>query len=140
MSTEPRKFLALAQAQNRAIWRDYPAGEPDAFVAALEAKADRSQARYLEARRGRLEAAIAECSQFPAQFWQHRYFRLCSAGTVASTTEAVTELKRLLLMELNRKSHWSAKPERVVNLREALVFARFFKRFSRRVWARSIAA
>lgn len=135
-----RDFMPLAQAQNWAIWKSYPAGEPDAFVAALEAKADRSQARYLEARRGRLEAAIAECSQFPAQYWNHRYFRLCSAGTVASTTEAVIELKRLLRMELNRKSHWSFKPERVVNIREAAVFARYFRRFSRQVWAERRAA
>lgn len=135
-----RDWMQLAQSQNRAVWKSYPDGKPDAFIAALEASADRSQARYLEARRGRLEAAIAECSQFPAQFWQHKYFRLCSAGTVASTTEAVIELRRLLRMELNRKSHWSFKPERVVNLREAMVFARFFRRFSRQVWARSIAA
>ena len=135
-----RDFMPLAQAQNRAVWKDYPHGCPAKFAAALDASADRSQCRYLEARRGRLEAAIAECSRFPAQFWSHKYFRLLTGSCVASTTEAVTELKRQLRMELNRKSHWSYKPERVVDLREALVFARFFRRNSRRVWARKEAA
>lgn len=134
-----RDFLPRAQAMNRAIWRDFPSGPLDAYTAALEVSADRQLVRHLEARRGRLEAAIAECSRYPAQYWSHKYFRLLSGSCVASTAEAVTELKRNLRMELNRKSHWSFKPERVVNLREAMVFARFFRRFSRTVWARRAA-
>lgn len=139
MSIEPRKFLALAQSQNRAIWKSYPAGEPDAFVAALEAKADRLQALFLAARRERIEAAIRECTEHPSLFWNAPYFRLLRGSCVASTDEAVMEIKSALAAEKARRGHWSAKPERIAILGEALEFARFFRRYSRQVWARKAA-
>lgn len=135
-----RNFRPLAEAQNRRQWSKQAPVAPTAIHARLEEAAHRSQIRYLEARRGRLEAAIAECSQYPAQFWNHRYFVLCTASTVASTSEAVTELKRLLTNEMRRRGHWTAYPERIPNLREALVFARWFRRHSRAVWARKAEA
>lgn len=137
-----RDFTQLAQSQNRAIWAKAqpPAGVSAAYIDKLTVAADRQQARFLAERRERLEKAIRECSEEPALFWNARYFQLCSAGTVASTTEAVTELKRLMRLELNRKGHWSFKPERIVILREALVFARYFRANSRKVWAERRAA
>lgn len=139
-----RNFRPLAEAMNKAQWAkqaDVVSGPVSAaLLERLEDSAHLSQIRYLEARRERLETAIRECAEFPSLFWGHKYFRLCSASTIASTDEAVTELRRLLGLEIRRRGHWSHKPEVVVNLREALVFARFYRRFSRAIWARKSEA
>jgi hypothetical protein len=134
-----RNYMQLAQSQNRAVWKSYPAGKPDAFIEALEAKADRSQARYLEARRGRLEAAIAECSQFPAQFIRHRYFKNLPCGFVMSSDEAPTEVRREITYQKLLPTR-SKDGGRIQELKEALVFARFVRRYSKRMWARREAA
>ena len=42
----------------------------------------------------------------------------------------------MLALERRRLNHWSRKPERVAALAEALVFARYFRRFGQRLWMR----
>ena len=41
-----------------------------------------------------------------------------------------------LALERRRLNHWSRKPERIAALCEALVFARYFRRFGERLWMR----
>ena len=58
---------------------------------------------------------------------------------MASAEDAVDELRRVLALERRRLNHWSRKPERIAALAEALVFARYFRRFASRVWMREAA-
>lgn len=134
-----RDLMPRAQAMNRAVWKDYPHGCPAKFAAALDASADRSQCRYLEARRGRLEAAIAECSQFQAQFIRHRYFKNLPCGFVMSSEEAPTEVRREITYQKLLPTR-SKDGGRIQELKEALVFARYFRRFSRAIWAHKAEA
>lgn len=139
----PRNFRPLAEAMNRAAWaRQNVAPAPAVSTALLdkiEDSAHRQQARYLAERRARIVAAIAECSEHPALFWNHRYFSRLRGSVVASTDDAVVEVASDLAFERRRLNHWSRKPERVASLGEALVFARYFRRYSRAVWARRAA-
>lgn len=139
-----RDFLPLARTQNRKVWGDLPAMPSPTMtrcVASMEEASDHAQARYLQARRDRLVRAIVETEEYPDLFWRHRYFAGLRAGVVLSTTEAVDELKRELRRELSRckARHYTARPERVSQLREAMVFARFWRRFAKRIWLREAA-
>ncbi|MDW6020284.1 hypothetical protein SAZ10_00745 [Mesorhizobium sp. BAC0120] len=132
-----RNFLLLAQAQNRALWRDirrydYPAG----YIASLESNADRQQARYLHLRRARLVERINEAIALPASFFRSVYFRSLSGQCVVAADEAVEEIRRALRRERGRvrSRHWSARPERLAELAEAMTYARYFRRYAKRVW------
>jgi hypothetical protein len=132
-----RDFLPLAHAQNRAVWRELPGnGCPAGYIASLEAKADRQQDRHLRERRARLVERINEAIAFPASFCRSAYFRSLPGSCVVTADEAVEEVRRALRRERHRirSRHWSAHPERVAELREALTFARYFRRFAKRVW------
>ncbi len=136
------RFRRIAQAQNRVAWAKSPP-ETDARVLAiipkLEESADRQQARYIEARRERLVKAVRETAENPGLFWRHRYFRDLLAGVVLSTDEACSELAYALAKEARRKGHWSHNPHRLPQLREALVFARYFRRHGKQLWMREAA-
>lgn len=133
-----RDFTALAMSQNMAAWskQDDPEfGEhASRLIPDFEASAHRQQAAYLSARRARLVSHINETIDLPKLFWRHRYFRDLPGAVVLSTDEAVTEIRREIAREQRRRGHWSHKPGRIPNLKEALVFARFFRRFGKRVW------
>jgi hypothetical protein len=134
-----RDYSALAEHQNRAAWakqRDVP---PTAIDGRLEDSAHRAQARYLLQRRDRLVTRIDDIIDCPDLFWRHAYFRHCAGGIVVSPEEAADEVRRTLALERRRLSHWSRKPERIAELTEALVFARYFRRFGSRVWLRAAA-
>ena len=133
-----RNYLPLAQAQNRAIWHDFPSGPLDAYTAALEVSADRNQCRYLEERRERLQKAIRECSEHSADFWNHRLFRGLRRS-FCSTDEAVAGC----LYEIGYEWRMPARSRdrrRIQDLKEALVVARYFRRFARVIWARRAEA
>jgi hypothetical protein len=136
-----RDYIPMAQAQNRAVWRDLPPGCDAAYVqkaaAALEATADRQQAAHLQARRDRLAARINRCIETPALFWNERYFRNLRAISFASTGDAVREVQRAIAYERNLPK-WRRRGI-MSELREALVFARFFRRHSGKVWNRRAA-
>jgi hypothetical protein len=132
-----RNFLPLAEAQNRAAWKELPThGCPASYIASLELKADRQQARYLRQRRARLVERINDAIAFPASFWRSVYFRSLPGSCVITADEAVEEIRRALHRERRRvrSRHWSARPERLAELSEALTFARYFRRFAKRVW------
>ena len=134
-----RDYHALAERQNRQAWAWHEQPPATAIDTRLENSADRAQARYLQARRDRLVSHVNDISACPDLFWRHRYFGYCSGGVVASAEDAVDELRRVLALERRRLKHWSRKPERIVALTEALVFARYFRRFASRVWMREAA-
>jgi hypothetical protein len=132
-----RSFLPLAEAQHRAVWKDVPSnGCPAGYIASLEARADREQARYLRERRARPVKRINDAIAFPASFCRSIYFRSLPGSCVVTAEEAVEEVCRALRRERRRvrSRHWSARPERLAELSEALIFARFFRRFAKRVW------
>src|SRR5690606_25160212 len=113
-----------ARTLNRKAWAPVSIHGP-AFqraVASMEELSDRTEARYLQERRDRLVEAIHETSEYPDLFWRHSYFAGLRAGCVLSTAEAVDELKRELRRELSRckAKHYTARPERVSQLREAM--------------------
>jgi len=135
----PRDYRALAERQNRAAWAKQKDGPPTAIDGRLEDAAHRAQARYLLARRDRLVTRIDEIIDCPDLFWRHAYFRHCLGGIVVSAEEAADEVRRKLALERRRLNHWSRKPERIAELSEALVFARYFRRFCQRVWMRRAA-
>lgn len=134
-----RDYLALAERQNRLAWSKHEAPPATAIDSKLEESAHRAQARYLQQRRDRLACRINEIVDYPDLFWRHAYFRHCLGGIVVSAEEAVDEVRRMLALERRRLNHWSRKPERVAELLEALVFARYFRRFARQVWMREAA-
>lgn len=140
-----RDFLALAMAQNYRAWREPP--EPvDALtrsaLPAIEAAAHRSQARYLEQRRHRLVVRINEAIDLPSGFYRSIYFRDPTGSIVLSPAEAVREIEQAMRREHERcrRRHWSANPQHLPGLREALTFARYFRRYARRVWRRDAEA
>jgi hypothetical protein len=135
-----RDYSALARSMNERSWNVKPSltlrcsDLVERATVAFEDSADRSQARWLQERRDRLVQNINETIYLPGLFWRHRYFRHLTGGVVLSTDEAVTELKREIIREKRRKGHWSHKPHRIPDMQEALVFARFFRRFSKQAW------
>lgn len=134
-----RDYRALAERQNRAVWATQRDIAPTAIDGRLEDSAHRAQARYLLERRDRLVGHINETVDCPELFWRHVYFSHCLGGIVVSAEEAVDEVRRMLALERRRLGHWSRKPERVASLSEALVFARYFRRFGQRAWMRAAA-
>jgi hypothetical protein len=112
---------------------------PTAIDGKLEDSAHRAQACYLLARRDRLVTRINDIIDCPDLFWRHAYFRHCLGGIVVSPEEAADEVRRMLFLERRRLTHWSRKPERIAELMEALVFARYFRRFGQRAWMRAAA-
>lgn len=133
--------MPLAIAQNRRQWDKLaPApAEPDALLVRFEESAHRQQARYLKAQRERLETAIRECSAHPTDFWNHTMLRGLKKS-FGSTDEAVTAILYEIRSEWNRKSYDRDRARIAMLKHEALVLARYFRRFSRAVWAQQRAA
>ena len=95
-----RNFLPLAEGQNHAAWKDLSSyGCPSGYIASLEAKADRQQARYLRQRRARLVERINDAIAFPASFCRSVYFRSLPGSCVITADEAVEEIRRALRRE-----------------------------------------
>jgi hypothetical protein len=134
-----RDYRLLAERQNKAAWARQPDVAPTPIDGRLEDSAHCAQARYLMERRDRLASCINEIIDCPDLFWRHAYFGHCLGGVVVSAEEAVDEVRRTLALERRRLNHWSRKPERIAALTEALVFARYFRRFGQRVWMRAAA-
>lgn len=131
--TTNRSFLKLAQAQNRAMWREtVGASLPEGFTEKLEQAADEQQADWLRDRRDRLVKRINEASENPSSFYRSPYFTRLIGGIALSADEAVSELRKLIA--LNKRKHWSARPGLIPAFQEAMVFARYFRRFGARVW------
>lgn len=139
-----RNYRALAETQNRVNWVDEDPRQIGALAAAcvidFRAAADRSQQRYLATRRARLVDAINVVVEYPNLFWSHEYFRYASRS-VFSTADAVVQVRRAVakLERVIAKRRWSAGPithQKLEELREALVFARYFRRFGQRAWSR----
>ncbi len=111
----------------------------DSVIRSLDESARRAADTLIKARRDRLAKAIASCIAHPDLFWTHRYFwRLPMIG-VFSTDEAVSETRKALSKAKLRKGHWSYDAGFLCDLGEALIFARYFRRFGQRVWARRAA-
>src|SRR5215211_6642311 len=134
-----RDYRALAERQNKAAWARQNDLPPTAIDDKLEDSAHNAQARYLLARRDRLVTRVNDVIDCPDLFLRHAYFRHCAGSIVVSAEEAIEELRRTLVLEKRRLNHWSRKPERIAELMEALVFARYFRRFGQRVWLRAAA-
>lgn len=138
-----RNYRPLAIAQNEAQWGKQVPGSlasavPDRVIKAFEESAHRNQIRHLEARRERLETAIAECRDLQPKFLNHPYFKNLRCGGVMSTDEAAFEVLAEIAYQ-KRLPTRSRDAIRIEELKEALVFARYFRRFSRAVWARRAA-
>lgn len=134
-----RNFLPLAQAQNRLIWNNPPSyGISPRHIAALEASSDRQQARYLRERRERLVEAINGVSAKPALYWNASYFRYLRGASFVDTADAVREVLSSIAWWENRP-RYGRRPDIIAELGEALVFARYFRRFASRLWARRAA-
>lgn len=135
-----RDFLALAISQNRRAWGSVTA-TPDIAVPAFETAADQAQAAWLSTRRARLVERIGDAIDFPAGFSRSPYFAFLAGGLALSDDEAIDELRRLIRQEIERcrRRHWSAAPHKIPALKEALVFARYFRRFGTQVWMRKAA-
>jgi hypothetical protein len=106
-----------------------------AIDAATDPNSERNLARAKElralrrlSRRKRLITAIIEVTEYPRLFEDHRYFRDCF-GAVLSPEEAVEKCRDQIVREHRKiaRQHWSAKPERISGLREAMTFARFMR-------------
>jgi hypothetical protein len=135
-----RDFLALAITQNRKAWGTAEAAQ-ESPVTAFEAAADRAQAAWLATRRARLVGRIGDAIDFPQTFNRSPYFAFLGGGLALSADEAVDEFRRLIRREVERcrRRHWSAAPQRVPAMKEALTFARYFRRFGTRLWMRRAA-
>jgi len=139
-----RNYRALAESQNRAAWTDLGGLTADPMVRRalpeIEETAHRGQQFYLLDRRNRLATEIIRASESPRIFFNHRYFRHCSACTVVSTDEAVVELRRLIVKNRMKRGHYSYNPGIIPQLQEAMVFARWFRLHGKKVWTRKEAA
>lgn len=138
-----RNYRALAESQNRAAWSDLGGLTADPMLRRslqdIEESAHRGQQFYLLERRNRLATEVMRASEHPNIFFNHRYFRHCQRAII-STDDGVTELRRLIVKNRMKKGHWSYQPGLIPQLQEALVFARYFRRFSKRLWSREQAA
>jgi hypothetical protein len=135
-----RDFLPLAMTQNRKAWGAATAAA-DSPATAFEAAADRAQAAWLAERRERLIERIDDAIDLPATFARSPYFGFLDGCLAVSADEAVDELRRLIRREIERcrRRHWSAAPQKIPALMEALTFARYFRRFGARIWMRRAA-
>lgn len=137
-----RNYRALAESQNRASWADLGSLNSDPMVRRalpeVEESAHRLQNIWLQERRARLVEEINRASQHPAIFFNHRYFRHCQRAVISSD-DAVSELRRLIVKNRMKRGHWSFQPGFIPQLQEALVFARWFRRFGKRIWVREAA-
>jgi hypothetical protein len=135
-----RDFLPLAVSQNRKAW-GAATSVPTFPVVALEQAAHAAQAAWLAERRARLVDRIDDAIDVPTSFHHSVYFRLLGGGLALSADEAADELRRLIRREIDRcrRRHWSASPQRIAALQEALTFARYFRRFGARAWMRKAA-
>jgi hypothetical protein len=135
-----RDVLPLAVSQNCKVWGT-AAPDPAFPAIAFEQAAHAAQAAWLADRRTRLIDRIDDATDAPTSFHHSAYFRLLGGGLALSADEATDELRQLLRREIDRcrRRHWSASPQRVAALQEALTFARYFRRFGARVWMRQAA-
>lgn len=138
-----RSYRALAESQNRASWSDLGGLIADPMVRRalpdIEESAHKAEQLAILERRNRLASEIIHASESPRLFFNHRYFHHCSACTVVSTDEAVIELRRLIIKNRMKRGHWSYQPGLIQQLQEAMVFARYFRRFGKRLWVREAA-
>ena len=135
-----RDFLPLAVSQNRKAWGATPSDSALPIIA-FEQAAHAAQAAWLAERRARLVERIGDAIDLPACFHHSAYFRPLNGGLALSADDAADELRRLIRREIDRcrRRHWSAAPQRIAALQEALTFARYFRRFGARVWMRKAA-
>lgn len=137
-----RNYLAAARAQNRAVWGDIPSSAV-AYVRKFEEQcemaADRSQAEWLRKRDARLRKRIRDTIDWPGGFCRSVYFRNLLVA-VFSADDAVRELTKLLRKEQSRvrRKHRSCANHagEIEAIKEALAYARWFRRFGQRVWAK----
>ncbi len=134
-----RDYRALAERQNKAAWAKQTDVAPTAIDDRLEDSAHRAQARYLLRAATASSAASTRSSTVPTCSGGTPISAIALGGIVVSAEEAVDEVRRTLALERRRLNHWSRKPERIAALTEALVFARYFRRFGQRVWMRAAA-
>jgi hypothetical protein len=137
-----RNFRALAESQNYRVWDDLPAPRTSlerACVPQFEEASHRSQVAFLAARRDRLVDRINDAIDWPGGFTRSPYFRGLGSP-VFSADDAVDQINRAICRQRVRAKHWSATPGLVPQLVEALVYARYFRRFGQRVWMRQTEA
>lgn len=135
-----RNHLNAARAQNRALWGELvpsTIGYQRAWQVQCEENADRSQAEYLRRRDARLRERLRDAIDFPGGFQRSQYFRLVPV-LVMSADDAVRELTIRLRKEQSRikRKHWSTRNHsgEVEEIKEAMAFARWFRRHGKRVW------
>ena len=140
-----RNYLAAARAQNRAAWGNQPHSSVGYVLRAeiqFEESADRSQEVWLRQRDARLRERIRDTIDWSGGFCRSVYFRNLLVA-VFSADDAVRELTKALRKEQSRvrRKHWSAREHtgEINEIKEALAYARFFRRYGQRVWARRAA-
>lgn len=138
----PRDLRKAAEAQNRAAWGNSPHSSVGYVLRAeiqFEEAAHRSQEAWLRARDTRLRERVRDTIDWPGGFCRSVYFRNLLVA-VFSADDAVRELTKLLRKEQSRvrRKHWSAKNHagEVASIKEALAYARFFRCYGQRVWAK----
>lgn len=133
----PRDFRKAAEAQNRAAWGNPTYSTP--AERAFEPSAHDRQEAYLRARDTRLRERIRDTIDWPGGFCRSIYFRNLLVS-VFSADDAVRELTKLLRKEQGRirRGHWSVKNHtgEVAVIKEALAYARWFRLFGQRAWAK----
>lgn len=101
--------------------------------------AERCIAALKKERSKRLNTAIDACIDNPGAFWSHAYFDEIRGRHFWTTDEAIERIRSEIDRQRGRiiSRHWLANQAKVVRLREAHVFARYFRRFGQRLWTAS---
>lgn len=102
----------------------------------LAERAHRAQAGFMAERRGRLVREIEEVSMYQAMFAFSVYVRNHIVTT--NPDEANSVLHAKLLREKKKACHWSRDPGSIVDLKEALTFVRYFRRYGKIIWNKDI--
>lgn len=96
--------------------------------------AHRAQAGSMAERRGRLVREIEEVSMYQAMFAFSVYVR---NHIVTTNPDEANEVLRTKLLRAKKKAcHWSRDPGSIVDLKEALTFVRYFRRYGKVIWGR----
>lgn len=137
-----RDYTTQARRLNTRMWAHQEPRtriEPTWLTSAEEMFAEnshRAQAGFMAERRGRLVREIEEVSMYQFMFAFSVYVR----NNIVTTNpdEANEVLRTKLLRAKSKECHWSHDPGSIVDLKEALTFVRYFRRYGKIIWNKDI--
>lgn len=136
-----RDYTKQARRLNTRMWaHQEPRTRIDTWLNNAEEmfaeNAHRAQAGFMAERRGRLVREIEEVSMFQTMFAFSIYVRNHIVTTNPDVANSVLHAK--LLREKKKAFHWSRDPGSIVDLKEALTFVRYFRRYGKIIWNKEI--